>query len=81
MCHKKCKFVDFVYCLRATQHENKINQYKNKKKNKFLEKIIKISNNHYLYTVEVNKISLSANDDKRVQLINSIETYARETIK
>ena len=34
-----------------------------------------------VFTGEVNKIALSANDDKRIQSIDSLETYAYETSK
>ena len=34
---------------------------------------------HNVFTKKVNKIALSANNDKRMQLINSIETYAYGT--
>ena len=30
---------------------------------------------HNVFTEEVNKITLSANDDKKIQSIGSIETY------
>ena len=30
----------------------------------------------HVFTEEINKIALSSNDDKRMQSINSIETYA-----
>ena len=33
------------------------------------------------FTKEINKIALSSNDDKRVQSIDSIETYAYGTSK
>ena len=33
-----------------------------------------ISNNHKVYTEEVNKIALT-NDDKRLQIFDEIETY------
>ena len=33
------------------------------------------SNKHNVFTEEVNKIALSANNDKRIQSANSIETY------
>ena len=39
------------------------------------------SENHYIFTEEVNKNALSANHDKRTQSIDSIETYAYETSK
>ena len=31
---------------------------------------------HNAFTEEINKIALIANDDKRIQSIDSIETYA-----
>ena len=34
------------------------------------------SEKYNVFTEEINKIDLSSNDDKRIQLIHSIETYA-----
>ena len=34
---------------------------------------------HSVFTEEVNKVLFSANDDKRAQSINSVETYAYGT--
>ena len=34
------------------------------------------SERHNVFTEEINKIALSSNDDKRLQSINSIKTYA-----
>ena len=34
---------------------------------------------HNVFTEEINKISLSSNDDKRMQSIDSIEAYAYGT--
>ena len=34
-----------------------------------------------IFTKEINKIALSSNDDKRIQSIDSIETYAYGTSK
>ena len=34
------------------------------------------SEKHNVFTEEINKIALSSNDDKRMQSIDSIETYA-----
>ena len=33
------------------------------------------SDHHKLYTEEVNKIAVSSNDDKRLQIFNEITTY------
>ena len=37
------------------------------------------SDNHKLYTGEVNKIALSSDDDKRLQTFNRVTTYPYET--
>ena len=34
---------------------------------------------HNVFTEEINKIALSSNDDKRMQSIDSLETYAYGT--
>ena len=39
------------------------------------------SGSHNVFTEEINKIVLSSNDDKRMQSIDSIETYAFGTSK
>ena len=36
---------------------------------------------HNVFTEEISKIAISSNDDKRMQSINSIETYAYRTSK
>ena len=36
---------------------------------------------HNIYTEEINEIALSSNDDKTIQSIDSIETYAHGTSK
>ena len=36
---------------------------------------------HNVFTKEINKIALSFDDDKRMQSINLIETYANKKIK
>ena len=50
------------------------------KSNKLTLKTIR-SERHNVFTEEINKIALSSNDDKRMQSIDSIETYAYETVK
>ena len=39
------------------------------------------SKKHNIFTEEVNKIALSDNDEKQIQLIDSIETYSHGTSK
>ena len=39
------------------------------------------SERHNVFTKEINNIALSSNDDKRIQSIDSIETYAYGTNK
>ena len=39
------------------------------------------SEKHKVFTEEINMIALSSNDDKRIQSIDSIETYAYGTSK
>ena len=39
------------------------------------------SERHNIFTEEINKIVLSSNDDKIMQLIDSIETYTYDTSK
>ena len=39
------------------------------------------SDTHNDFIEEINKIALIAYDDKRIQSINSVETYAYETKK
>ena len=39
------------------------------------------SERHNVFTEEINTISLISNDDKRMQSIDTIETYAYGTIK
>ena len=48
---------------------------------KINKSIIKIqqrfkSERHNVFTEEINKTTLSSNDDKRIQSVDSIETYA-----
>ena len=51
------------------------------KNNKSILKIQQKFERHNVFTEEINKIALSSNDDKRIQSIDSIETYAYATSK
>ena len=55
-------FQNFKDCIR-----NNKNVYRSKQRFR--------SYNHDVYTEEVNKTALSANDDKRIQRYNKITTY------
>ena len=94
---RKRKFENYKNRLEATQLENKINFRENKvdrdsiKENykEFIrnnESILKIqqtckSERHNVFIEEINNIALSSNDDKRIQSIDSIETYVYGTRK
>ena len=73
---RELKFEDYKHCLEATQLENKINQLgKNKEFIKNSKIILKSQQRfkgekHKVFTEEVNKIALSASDDKIIQLID-----------
>ena len=41
----------------------------------------RLKSERHVFTEEINKIALSLNDDKRMQSIDSIETYAYGTSK
>ena len=93
----KLQFESYKNCLEATQLENKINYKEKKinidslkknhkqfiKNNKSILKTQQIfkGERHNVFTEEINKIALSSNDDKRMQSIDSIETYAYGTSK
>ena len=76
--HKKAKGTKKCVIKRELMFEN----YKNCVLN---DKIIlkkqqaSRSDHHKVYTVEINKIELSSNDDKRVQTFDKITTYPRGT--
>ena len=81
--------------MEATQLENEMNYLEKnkidtegikesiKKNNKSLLKIPQRfkSEMHNVFTEEINKTALSSNDDKRMQSIDLIETYAYRTSK
>ena len=88
---RKLKFQDYKNCLEAAQIERKINYLRKKKididsliedQKEFVNnKIILRTQRHTVSTEVINKITLSSNDDKRMQSIDSIETYAYGTSK
>ena len=81
MCHKKkLKFENYKNCFEATRLENKINHLEKTKidevslkqfikNNKLISKTQQRfkSEKHNAFTEEINKITLSSNDDKRMQ--------------
>ena len=88
---QKLKFEDYKHCLDATQTENKINQPEKNKVDldslrvnhkEFIKKKLTSKSQkrfrrkkHKVFTEEVGKIALSANNDKRIQSIDLIHTY------
>ena len=92
---RKLKFQDYKNCLRAAKIENKINYLEKEKfnldnlkegqrefvKNKLILKTQQgfKSERHNVFTEEINKISLSSNDDKRMSSIGLTEKYAYGT--
>ena len=94
---RKLKFQDYKNCLRAAKIENKINYLEKEKfnldnlkegqrefvKNKLILKTQQgfKSERHNVFTEEINKISLSSNDDKRMSSIGLTEKYAYGTSK
>ena len=86
---RKLNFQDYKNCLEAAQIGNKISHLeKNKidvdshkeliKNTKLILETLQIfkSERHNVFTEKFNKITLSSNDDKRIQLIDAIETSA-----
>ena len=86
---KNLKFRDYRKCLKPSQIENIINYLEKKEIDadnlkeitKYKRVILKTqqrfkSERHNVFTEEINTIALSSNDDKRMQSIHSIETYA-----
>ena len=86
---KKLRFEDYKNCLEAAQIGNKINHLEKTKidvdspkefirNNKLTLKTQQRFKNerHNVFTEEINKIALSSDDDKRMQSIDSIESYA-----
>ena len=86
---RQFKSEDYKNCYEAAQIGNKINPLeKNKIDLDSPKEFIKInklilktqqrfkSKRHNIFTEEINKIALSSNNDKRMQSIDSVETYA-----
>ena len=77
---RNLKFEDYKNCLEANQFKKEIIIHKefiiknNKLKSKSQQRFR--VGNYNVFTEEVDKIALSANNDKRIQSIDSIETYA-----
>ena len=88
----KLKFKQDKNCLKASGFENKIIHLNNNKtdvkknQKEFIanNKIIlksEQSERYNVFTEEIDKIALSSSDDKRIQSIVSIESYAYRTKK
>ena len=89
---RNLKFRDYKKCLKASQIENKIRYLENKAidvdclqedEKEFVENKLMLktqqrfkSERHNIFTEVLDKIALSSNDDKRMQSIDSTETYA-----
>ena len=67
--NRRLNFENYKNCLEPAQIENKINH---------LEKQRFSSEKHNVFTEGINNTGLSSNDDKRMQPIDSTETYATE---
>ena len=94
---RKLKFQDYKNCLRAAKIENKINYLEKEKfdldnhkegQREFVKNKLRLktqqgfkSERHNVFTEEINKISLSSNDDKRMSSIGLTEKYAYGTSK
>ena len=91
---EKLNFENYKNCLEATQLDNKIPRKKididsiknHKELIKNNKSILKTqqrfkSERHNVFTKEINKIALCSNDDKKMQSIDLIETYAFGTSK
>ena len=85
---RKIKFQYYKNSLEVAQIENKINHLEKNKTDadspkEFIKnnKLILKSERYNVFTEEINKIALSLNDDKRMQSIDSIETYGHEINK
>ena len=73
---KILKFESYKNCLEATQLDNRINYLEKNKINILKTLQLFKSERKNNFTEKINKIVLSSNDEKRIQSIDSIETYA-----
>ena len=72
---KKIKFENYENCLEATQLDNKIKYIDRNKINidsfeEFIRNNKSILKTQQRFKIEINKIALSSNDDKRMQSID-----------
>ena len=73
--HKRCKGVKRSVVAKSITHDN----YKNclmTKKDQFRKMNVIRSHSHDIYTEEINKVALSANNDKRIILEDGMHTLA-----
>ena len=73
--HKKCKGVKKNVVKKSITHEDYKNCLFTKREQSRKMNVIR-SHHHDIYTEEVNKIALSADDDKRVIMEDGIHTLA-----
>jgi hypothetical protein len=73
--HKKCKGVKKNVVKNAITHDDYKDCLFTKREQSRKMNVIR-SHQHDIYTEEVNKIALSANDDKRVIMQDGIHTIA-----
>ena len=76
----KLEFEDYKNYLKVTKLKNKINQIEKSKVYKDHNSILKSQHRvrwrkHNVFAEEVNNIARIANNDKRIQSIDSTETY------
>ena len=79
---RKIKFENYKKSLEATQLDNEIEYLeKNKINSSILKTYQRFKSERQCFTEEIKKIVLSSHDDKIIQSINLIETYAHRTSK
>ena len=73
--HKRCKGVKRSAVAKTITHENYKNCLRTKNEQHRTMNVIR-SRGHELYTEQINKVALSANDDKRIILEDGMHTLA-----